>query len=169
MNRTLLCALSLLLCSTLAFADDGKRGISISFDSKDPRVQLGPRKEAHDARVAITTRDGAASLLLMNDVVAVQLSDHAIGHVKPKDDANFLEELVASGVQVALRRSVAYPLANVRAVEVRNGVLTIVNDRNQPIFTDIKINGTDVLRDFSAADAAKFVNAFRAVRGTAVK
>lgn len=164
MKKAMLCAVALLLCTTLSYADDAKRGISISFDSNDPRVQLGPRRNAHDARLAITTRDGSTSVLLMNDVVAVQLSDHAISQIKPKDEDSFIEELVASGVQVALRRAVAYPLANIRAVEVRNGVLTIVNDRNQPVFTDIKINGTDVLRDVSAADAARFVSAFRAMR-----
>jgi len=99
--------------------------------------------------------------------VAVQLSDKTIANVKPKDDDSILEELVASGVQVMLRRAVEYPIAHIRTVELRDGVLTMVNDKNQPVFTDIKINGANVLRRFSSADATRFVTAFRAARSTA--
>ena len=165
MDRIAICALALLLCSTIAYADDGnKRGVSISFDSNDPHTHFGPRRNAHDARVAITTRDGSTSLLLMNDVVAVQLTDVALAQIKPKDDDNILEELVVAGVQVALRKAVEYPIANIRIVEVRDGVLTLVNDQNQPVFKDLKINGKDVLRDFLPAEAARFVSAFRTAR-----
>ncbi len=167
MKRVTLFALTLLLCSTLASADDGKRGVSISFNSDDPNTQVGPRRNMREAKLAITTKDGSTALLLMNDVVAVQLTDKVIANVKPKDDDSILEELVASGVQVMLRRAVEYPIAHLRTVEVRDGVLTMGNDKNQPIFTDVKINGANVLRSFSPADAARFVNAFRAARSTA--
>jgi pimeloyl-ACP methyl ester carboxylesterase len=90
MNRISLCALALLLCSTMAYAGDGNRGVSISFDSNDSHVHLRPRLNGHDARLAITTRDGSTSLLLMNDMVAVQLTDHDLAQIKPKDDDNFL-------------------------------------------------------------------------------
>jgi hypothetical protein len=164
MKRVTLLALVLLFCSTLASADDGKRGVSISFNSDDPNTQVGPRRNAREAKLAITTRDGSTELLLMNDVLAVQLSDKAIANVKAKDNDNIFEELVVSGVQVMLRRAVEYPIAHIRVVEIRDGVLTMVNDKNQPVFTDIKINGANVLRSFSPADAARFVNAFRAAR-----
>ena len=167
MNRISLGALALLLCSTMAYAGDGNRGVSISFDSTDSHVHLGPRLNGHEARLAITTRDGSTSLLLMNDIVAVQLTDHALSQIKPKDDDNFLEELIASGVQVALRKAVEYPIANIRTVEVLDGVLTLINDQNQPVFKNVKVNGTEVLRDFTAADSARFANALRALKDRA--
>jgi hypothetical protein len=164
MKRVMLFALAVLFCSTLASADDGKHGVSITFNSDDPNTVIGPRRNVHEAKLAITTKDGSTALLLMNDVVAVQLTDKTIANVKAKDDDSFLEELLASGVQVMLKRAVEYPIAHIRAVELRDGVLTMMNDRNQPLFTDVKINGANVLRSFSPADAARFVNAFRAAR-----
>lgn len=158
----MLCALALFACSSLAFADDPKHGISISFNSDDSHTQLSPRHELREARLAITTRDGSTSLLLLKDVVAVQLTDKMIAQVKPNEDEGLLSELLASGVRVMLRKSVEYPLANIRNVEVRDGVLTLLNDKNQPVFHDVKINGQDVMRSFSPADAQRFVNAFRA-------
>lgn len=125
---------------------------------------MGPRHDVHDARLVITTRDGSTSLLLTNETVAVQLSDRALTGVKTKDDANFLEELIVSGVRLAIQKSVEYPIANIRSAEIREGVLVLTNDQNKPVFDAMKVNGTDVLRSFSSADAARFVNAFRAAK-----
>src|SRR6185436_18763804 len=112
MTRLTLCALALLLSATPSYAADKKDGISISFSSEDSRTELGPRRDVRDARTAITTRDGSVTLLLMSDVVAVQLTDRALANISTKDDANFLEELIASGVRVAMRKAVEVPIAS---------------------------------------------------------
>lgn len=157
-------AVALFLTSAAAFAKDG--GISISINSEDSRTEMGPRHDPRDARLAITSRDGSTVLMLIDGVVALQLTDRALdgAEEKTKDDKNFLEELLTAGVKLALGKSVEYPVAHLSAVEYKNGVLRFVNDQNKPVFTNVKVNGTDVLRDFSSADAARFVNAFRAMR-----
>lgn len=169
MKTVTVCALMLFCCSTLATADDGKRGMSISFNSDDPYTRLAPRRNVHDARLAITTRDGSTTLLLLRDAVAVQLTDDTVADVKPKDDDSLLEDLVTSGVRVMLRKSVEYPIGHIRAIEIRGGVLTVINEKNQSVFTGIKINGTEVMRNFAPADAARFVSAFRTARGATGK
>ena len=163
MNKSALCALALLLMTTAAFAAD-KKGITLSFSSEDSRTHLGPRLDVRDARLAITNRDGSVSLLLMNDVVAVQLTDRALANIQTKDDAGFLEDLIASGVRTVLRKAVEYPISGISSAGIRDGALVLTNDKGQPVFTEVKVNGTDVLRDFNVADAARFVNAFRAVK-----
>ncbi len=122
-------ALALLLWGGVASAQEG---ISISLSSDDPRAEMGPRHDARDAQVAIRTRDRSTMLLLVDDVIAVQLSDAALARMKSetkKKDAGFLR---------------------------------IVNDQNKPVFTELKVNGMEILRDFSSADATRFVAAFRA-------
>lgn len=167
MTRLTTYALALLLVATASYAAEKKDGISISFSSEDSRTELGPRRNPRDARLAITTRDGSVSLLLMHDVVAIQLTDRALANVSTKEDTNFLEELIASGVRVALRKTVEYPIASLRTVTLRDNTLVFTNDKNQPVFTEIKVNGREVLRDFAPADAARFVRAFATVRGGA--
>lgn len=136
--------------------------VSISLSSKDPNTTMGPRHEARDARVAITSRDGSTMLLLMNDIVAVQLTNRALSDVESKKaDTSFLEEILAAGVRVAVGKSVEYPIAHLSAVEYRAGALRILSDEKKPVFEELKVNGKDVLRDFSSADAMRFVNAFR--------
>jgi hypothetical protein len=157
-------ALALFLFASAASAAE-KQGISISFDSDDTRTHLAPRHSARDARLALTTRGGAAVLLLTNDVIAVQLSDTALDQVETKSDANFLEELLVVGVRLAVSKSVEYPVANIRSAELRDGVLVLTNDQGKPVFQEILVNGKNVTRDLSTADAVRFVNAFRAVKG----
>jgi hypothetical protein len=139
-------------------------GISISFSSEDPHARMSPRHDLRDARLAITNRAGTVSLLLLKDDVAVQLTDGALAKVDTKDDASFVEELVAAGVRVALRKAVDYPIANIRSAEIVNGALTLTSDSGKPVFQEVKVNGTDVLRDFTPADAARFVSALRAAK-----
>lgn len=164
MTRKTLLALALLLSASLAFGAEKKPGITISLTSDDPHTHFGPRHDVRDARLAITTRDGSTSLLLLDDVVAVQLTDRALARVATDEDAGFLEDIVASGVRSAIRKAVEYPIANIRSAELRDGALVLTNDRNQPIFTEIKVNGNQVLRGFSPRDAARFVSALRALR-----
>jgi len=161
MTKFSLIALALLLSASAAFAAGKKPGITISLTSEDPRTHVGPRRDLRDARLAITTRDGSTSLLLLDDAVAVQLTDRTLANVAAKEEAGFVEELVAAGVRSAMRKAVEYPIANIRRVEVRDGALVLTNDRNQPIFTEMKVNGNEVLRGFSPADTARFVSALR--------
>lgn len=139
-------------------------GISISFSSDDPHSKMVPRHDLHSARMAITNKAGTVSLLLLNDDVAVQLTDRALAGVNTKEDAGFMEELVVAGVKVALRKAVDYPIANIRSADIRDGVLVLTGDNGKPVFQEMKVNGTDILRDFALGDAARFVNAFRAAK-----
>jgi len=164
MTKATRCALALLLLAGISYAGDKKSGISISFSSEDPRTHLGPRLNVRDARTAITSRDGSVSLLLMNDVVAVQLTDRVLEKAKTNEDANLLEEIIASGVKLAIGKAVEYPISAIRSAEMRDGVLVLTNDKNKPVFTEVKVNGTEVFRDFAIGDAARFVNALRAAK-----
>lgn len=163
--KTLAALALLLVLSTPAVAKDG---ISISLNSDDSRTELGPRHDARDARMAISTKDGSVVLMLIDDVVAMQLTDATLDKMesekKKKKDTNFFEELILAGVQLAVGKSVEYPVASIRTLDYHNGALRVIGADGKPVFTEIKVNGTDVLRDFSRADVARFAKALRAKR-----
>lgn len=164
MKKIPMFALALLLWGGVAVAGEG---ISISLSSNDPRAEMGPRYDVRDARLAIRTRDRSATLLLVDDVIAVQLSDAMLAKMesetgKKKKDTGFFEELVLAGVRIAVGKSVEYPIAAIRSADYRDGVIRLVNDQNKPVFAELKVNGTEILRDFSSVDAARFVAAVRA-------
>jgi hypothetical protein len=155
-----MCALALVLMGGVAQAEEG---ISINLDSGAP-TQLAPRRELSDACLAVVSREGSVALMLTNDVVAVQLTDRALSDVEPDKDAGFLEELVVSGVRLALGKSIECPISAIRSAELRGGRLLLTNYDGKPVFNEIKVNGSDVLQSFSSKDAARFVSAFRAAK-----
>jgi hypothetical protein len=156
------CALVSVLSVSSAFAGEPKRGVSISFDSDDSRTSVVARHAVREARLAITTRHDGATLLLLNDAVAIQLSDAALRAVETKEEASFLEEWLAVGARLMVGKSVEYPIANIRSAEIRGGVLVLTSDQGKPVFDNIKVNGSTALSDFTPADAARFVSAFNA-------
>jgi hypothetical protein len=162
MKKLALSALVLLAAAHTAVAGD----ISIGLSSNDSRVELASRRNPRNAQLAITSRDGSTVLMLTKDVVAMQLSDAALAKLEAeekKEDLNFLEELILAGVQLAVGKSMEYPLANMKA-DYRNGALFFANEKNEPIFTEVKVNGVEILKNFSAADASRFVAAVRAAQ-----
>jgi hypothetical protein len=159
MNRLATCALVLLLSAPAAFAGD----LSIDFSADDSRVDVAPRRNPRNAQLAITSRDGSTVLMLAKDVVAIQLSDATIAKMeaeKEKKETNFFEELILAGVQMAVGKSMEYPVSKLK-VDYRGGALQFRNEKSEPVFTEIKVNGVDVLRNFASADATRFVNAVR--------
>lgn len=155
------CALLLLLATPVVAKD----GISISLNSDDSRTELGDRHELRDARAAITSQNRSIELMLVDNVIAMQLSDRELDRMESKKkDANLLEEILLAGVQVAVGKSIEYPIANIRTIDYVNGALRIIGADGKPVFTEVKVNGTDVLRDFSRADAVRFANAVRAAK-----
>jgi len=160
MKTILVVALALTVSSGVAQA---KEGITINLDSGAP-TQLAPRREVSDATLAVVSREGSVALMLTSDVVAVQLTDRALSDVEPDKDAGFLEELLVSGVRLALGKSIECPISAIRSAEFRNGMLHLTNNQGQPVFKEIKVNGSDVLRSFSSNDAVRFVRAFRAAK-----
>ena len=160
------CALALLLASGTAQANDG---ITFSLSSYDSRTQLGDRHDVRDAQLAIATKDRSVVLLLLDDVVAMQLSDATMKDLdseKKKKDTNFLEALIIAGTKLAVGKSIEYPIASIRVLDYSNGALRLIGSDNKPVFTEMKVNGTDVLRDFSHADVTRFANAVRAAKAS---
>lgn len=155
------CAL-LVLLSTPALAKDG---LSISFNSDDSRTDLGDRHELRDARAAIVSQDRSVELMLIGDVIAIQLSDRTLDQMESKKkDANLFEEIILAGVQVAVGKSIEYPIASIKSIDYVNGALRIIGADGKPVFTEVKVNGTNVMRDFTRADAVRFANAVRAAK-----
>ncbi|HEX7833380.1 MAG TPA: hypothetical protein VF787_27265 [Thermoanaerobaculia bacterium] len=158
MNRLATCALVLLLSAPAVFAGE----LSIDLNSNDSRVDLAPRRNPRSAQLAITSRDGSTVLMLAKDVVAIQLSDAEMAKMEAdtEKDTNFFEELILAGVRNFAGKSMEYPVAKLK-VDYRGGALQFRNEKSEPIFTEFKVNNVDVMRNFSSADATRFVNAVR--------
>ncbi|HTK30688.1 MAG TPA: hypothetical protein VL332_01900 [Candidatus Saccharimonadaceae bacterium] len=161
--------------SALALADDHCLS-SLSADCDAPAHWAG-RHETGRSRLAITTVGGAATLLLTEDVVAVQLSDRTFHKIERKlrderheheeDNAlgQAIKEMILTGVTSLLNHSQECDLRDIRDASVDNGRLVLRTRNGRRLFSDVEVDDDSLMESFSAEDALAFVREFYVVKG----
>jgi hypothetical protein len=150
-------------------------GPTLSASCCDPPARWAPRHALDDARLAITTESGGATLLLTREVVAIQLSDRMYHRVcrelknkEDDDDDGFLGEIIRSAVLRAVREvlnhSAECSIRDVADMAYANGELVITTAEGDRLFEDVDVDDTDVMRDFTEADARAFVREFHRLK-----
>ena len=141
----------------------------------DPPTRWAERWNPGEARRAITTEDGAVTLLIDDREVALQLSDRAMHKIGRKlhdqaDDADenpigqALKDAVLTVVRSMLDHSVECRVRDLRSVDYRDGRLELVTTDGDRLFEKIEVDDRDVLENFSPADARAFVSEFQRVK-----
>jgi hypothetical protein len=149
--------------------------VSVSTGSDDDSPgRIGPRRHPRDARSAIATRDGMVALMLTHDAVAMQLTDRGLRDIGRDMDEDMEEEdgflagiiqaAVRSSVTTMLKRSVEYPVSEIRDVSYRDGRLVFTSEDGERVFDSVSVNDTDVMTSFSDTDARTFVREFRRLK-----
>jgi hypothetical protein len=140
---------------------------SSGTDSLSRVVQRMPLKQA---RHAITTQDGAASLLLTERAIVLQLTDRELERIGSTESekqegqgvlARMFESMVRGGVRVLLNHGIEYPLSDLADARYENGRLFFVRNNGERIFEDVRINETEMMEGFASRDARAFVARFR--------
>ena len=170
-----LAVLSLVPAQNAAAQRAERHGIEIGSLSEDAPARMGPRRDARQARLAITTTNDVVSLMLTGDVVAMQLTERTLRQVSgeierdaAKEDGGFLARMIGDAVRgsvsTMLRRSIEYPVSELRSVDYRGGRLVFTTMEGEEIFEDVEVNDTRMVESFSPADARAFVREFQAVK-----
>jgi hypothetical protein len=173
--RPLLLAAVAFLTLPPALASACNTGIThVSTRCCDPPARWATRHDPRDARIAITRNDGEATLLLTNEVVAVQLSDRALHKVRRKlrdtqdDDDNPLGAVIRTVVYTTVRslvdHSVEVPLRDIRDVAYRDGQLRITARNGEPLFDDVDVDDCSATHGYAERDARAFVREYQRVR-----
>lgn len=157
-----------------AQAQEQATRVSVSHGSDDSPGRIGRRWDPRDARSAITTRDGMVMMLLTRDAVALQLTDRGLRdvrremHEEAREEGGFLAEVIAAAVRgsvgTMLKRSVEYPVSELRDVSYRGGRLVFTGVDGERVFEKVTVNDADVMESFSEAEARAFVREFRRVK-----
>ena len=141
----------------------------------DSPARLAPRHDAGSARIAITTDDGAATLILTDDVVALQLSDRTFKHIERRfreeeeEDDGALGAVIKSAVFASVRsvldHSAECPVRHIRSASFRDGRLEIETDRGRMLFSNVHVSDDEeTMSGFSDRDAEAFVKEFWRVK-----
>ena len=142
----------------------------------DAPVVWAARHDTQAARIAITTTDGDAVVLLTKDVLAIQLSDHFMHKVKrefkAEEDADednafsqAVKTIVLTTVNSVISHSAECSLRDVGDVDYRNGSLVITTEDGDRLFDDLAVEDRVVLDSFDERDARAFVREFHRLKG----
>lgn len=174
-------SLPALLVATVLFVPAAGRAAEFDVASLDgcelhAPVTWGHRHDPRRVQFAIDTDDRAISLVLTDDVVALQLTDRTMHRVdrelahernRDVDDnafADVVRDAVMSGVRSLLDHSLECPLDELRDVRIRDGRLELVTRDGDRIFAHVREDGDPVLARFSDSDQRAFVEAFHRLR-----
>ena len=138
----------------------------------DAPVRWAQRHDTRGTRIAITSADGDALLLLTDDVVAMQLSERTFHKIKRElrhggDDAEdnpfaqAIKTAVMASVSSLLNHSAECPIRDLKDVDYRQGRLVFTSEDGGRVFDHVNVNDEDVMRTFSEDDARLFVREFR--------
>jgi hypothetical protein len=176
MKRFLLLIVSIVLPAggALAHGHDAS-SVTVNSSSCNSPARWADRFDTRDARLAITTQDGDAVLLLTDDVVAFQLSDRCLSRLKRElrrdedaDDDNAIarafKAVVYSGVRTLVAHSAECPVRDLRDVTYDGDRLRFYCDDCSEPFPHIDVDSRDVNEGFSPADARAFVHEFRRLK-----
>ena len=121
--------------------------------------------------LAITSAENAVTLTLTNETITMRLSDHVLAeaHREIEEDkdvsapgwAGNLARFVTGSVEKLLRTSIEYPLADIAAIDYRDGTLVFTYRKMRMLtFEDVNItvNGVrkQALSCFAPDDARAF-------------
>lgn len=166
------------LPASLALAHEHEwKSCSADFTCCSAPAHWRARHDTRDARLAINTVGGEATLLITDDVVAVQLSDQTMKRVRHEldakldgDDENALAQsikaVVISSVRALLNHSAECRIRDLNDVEIEDGRLVFLSRHNEHVFTNLDLNDDDVMSGFSERDAEAFVREFHRVKSS---
>lgn len=139
-------------------------------------ARLASRHDTHAARLAITSEDGNATLLITNDVVALQLSDRTFRRIdrRLRDEEDEDQDALGAAIKSAVFSSVRSMLAHsaecrvreIRSVSYQDGRLVFLTENGRYVFGGAHIvdDDEDTLDSFSERDAVAFVAEFKKVK-----
>jgi len=177
MNRAALALACLMVIpASAAFAcDRDDYSPTIHVTDWDGPVRWSERYDPEDARLAITTRGGKATLLINEEVVAMQLSERTFGKIQKKlakerdveEDyvlARAIKTAVLSSVVALLNHSAECSIDDIREVDFRNGRLVLISEDGDRLFESVEVDDDDMMASFSERDARAFVREFRKLK-----
>jgi hypothetical protein len=170
MKLALIPLAALLAVAPFAAAGDQSLDTTIEMDL-DPPARWDDLHDVDDAQLDITSRNRKVTMLLMRRVVAVQLSQRVLDRVKTKvrdakqEDSgplgNAIKTAVLAGVKSMLNHSAEVDIKDIAKADYRDGEIVLLDHRGRKIFTNAKVDGDTVMKNFPEPDAREFVRQLR--------
>jgi hypothetical protein len=168
------------IASIAAFSIASSTGVSaqdttslhVTVHVPDSIAHVVERESPDHARFAIVSRDGQATLLLMDTTIVAQMTDRGLARVNSRESTDTIKSAatrlfarMALGALVPLfDHGIAYHLRDLAEAKYADGRLQLLRGNGDEVFRDVEIGKGPLMESFSARDAKEFAARAKATR-----
>jgi hypothetical protein len=146
--------------------------LHVTVHVPDSIAHVVDRESPNQARFAIVSRYGQATLLLMDTTIVAQMTDRGLARVNSRESTDTIKSAatrlfarMALGALVPLfDHGIAYHLRDLADARYADGRLQLLRANGEEVFRDTEIGKGPLMESFSAGDAREFAARARAAR-----
>src|ERR1700694_5420725 len=162
--------LALAIAAPLGAQESGSMHVNVHVP--DSIAHVVDRQTADHARFAIVSRDGAATLLLMDTTIVAQMTDRGLARMNSREATDtisgqvnrLIARMALGALQPLFDHGIAYHLRDMADAKYADGRLQILRPNGEEVFRDSQIGHEPLMESFTAADAKAFAKRAREAR-----
>lgn len=147
--------------------------VHVTVHVPDSVAHVVDRESPDRARFAIVSRDGQATLLLMDTTIVAQMTDRGLARMNSRESTDTIKSAasrlfarMALGALVPLfDHGIAYHLRDLADAKYANGRLQLLRSNGDEVFRDVEIGKGPLMESFRAEDAKAFAARAKVARG----
>jgi len=163
-------ALALAIAAPLTAQETGSMHVNVHVP--DSVAHVVDRQTADNARFAIVSRDGAATLLLMDTTIVAQMTDRGLARMNSREATDTIKgqvnrlfaRMALGALQPLFDHGVAYHLRDMADARYADGRLQILRANGDEVFRDTQAGHEPLMESFSPGDARAFAKRAREAR-----
>jgi len=146
--------------------------IHVNVHVPDSIAHIVDREAPARARFAITSRDGQATLLLMDTTIVAQMTDRGLAKMNDRAATDtiknrvsqFFARVTLDALVPFLDHGIAYHLRDMADATYADGRLQLRRANGDEVFRDVEIGHNRLMESFTPEDARAFAARARAAR-----
>jgi hypothetical protein len=163
-------ALALAVTVPLSAQDTGS--VHVSVHVPDSVAHVVERQNTHQAHFAIVSRDGQATLLLMDTTIVAQMTDRGLARMNSREATDtisgqvnrLIARMALGALQPLFDHGIAYHLRDMADAKYADGRLQILRANGEEVFRDTEIGHEPLMESFAPGEAKAFAKRAREAR-----
>ena len=163
-------ALALAVAVSLSAQDAGSMHVNVHVP--DSVAHVVDRTSAEHAHFAIVSRDGGASLLLMDTTIVAQMTDLGLARMNSHETTDTIKgavnrlfaRMALGALQPLFDHGIAYHLRDMADARYADGRLQLLRANGEEVFRDTEMGHEPLMESFAPDEARAFAKRAREAR-----
>jgi hypothetical protein len=163
-------ALALAVAVPLSAQDSGSMHVSVHVP--DSVAHVVERQSIDQAHFAIVSRDGGATLLLMDTTIVAQMTNRGLARMNSREATDtisgqvnrLIARMALGALQPLFDHGIAYHLRDMADAKYADGRLQILRANGEEVFRDTEIGHEPLMESFAPGEAKAFAKRAREAR-----